>query len=194
VARAPKRNEGADELDGVDERVRDVVAVWPQIDPMVEKIVSRIGRLEMLFEKSAGPNLDRVGLTHEEFHVLLELQRGERSHGELSREMMSSTGAMTNRLDKLERGGLVRRKPDPNDRRGVLLELTSAGRERLEEFIELQAAREIQLLDVLDAGEKQELHRLLRKLYGSVHAELGPAPKKRAASLGWPPGPPLDKS
>jgi DNA-binding MarR family transcriptional regulator len=181
-------------MDGVDERVRDVIAVWPQIDPLVETIVSRIGRIDQLFEKSAAPNLDRVGLTHEEFHVLLELQRGERSHGDLTRETMSSTGAMTNRLDKLERAGYVRRKPDPNDRRGVLLELTSAGRERLNEFIELQAAREIELLGVLDAKEKQELLRLLRKLHTALHAEIGPAPKKRPPPLGWPPKPPPDKS
>ena len=172
-------------MDGVDEKVRDVVAVWPEIDPLVESIVSRIGRLDQLFEKSASPNLDRVGLTHEEFHVLLELQRGDRSHGALSRETMSSTGAMTNRLDKLERAGFVRRKPDPSDRRGVLLELTSSGRERLDEFIGLQAAREIELLDVLGASEKQELQRLLRKLYGSVLAEIGPAPKKRVSA--WQP-------
>jgi DNA-binding MarR family transcriptional regulator len=192
--REPLDRIDSEPLDGVDERVRDVVAVWPQIDPLVETIVSRIGRIEQLFEKSALPNLDRVGLTHEEFHVLLELQRGERSHGALCRETMSSTGAMTNRLDKLERAGFVRRKPDPNDRRGVLLELTSAGRERLDAFIELQAAREIELLDVLGANEKQELQRLLRKLYMSLHAEVGPPPPKRPPQLGWPPDPPLDKS
>jgi DNA-binding MarR family transcriptional regulator len=168
-------------MDGVEERVRDHVAVWPQIDPVVEMVVSRIGRLDQLFDKSAVPNLDRVGLTHEEFHVLLELHRGERSHGALSRELMSSTGAMTNRLDKLERAGLVVRKPDPTDRRGVLLELTSAGRDRLDEFIELQAARERALLEALTADEQQELEQLLRKLYISVQAELGP-PKKRPLS------------
>ncbi len=122
MARAPEPT------DGVDAHVRDVVAVWPQIDPIVEGILSRIHRIDRLIDKSAVVNLDRVGVTHEEFKVLLELQRGERSHGALCRELMSSTGAMTNRLDKLERAELVRRRPDPSDRRGVLLELTEAGR------------------------------------------------------------------
>jgi len=85
---------------------------------------------------------------------------------------------MTNRLDKLERGGLVVRKPDPTDRRGVLLELTSAGRDRLDEFIELQAARERGLLEVLTADEQQELEKLLRKLYISVQAAVGPSKKR----------------
>lgn len=169
----------AEPADGVDERVRDVMEVWPDLlDPLVEKIVSRIERIDRLIDKAAVANLDRVGLTHEEFKVLMELQRGDRSHGALSRELMSSTGAMTNRLDKLERAGLVKRHPDPKDRRGVVLHLTAPGRERLDEYIEIQAAREQQLLEVLDRAEQQELERLLRKLYGSLQAELGP-PKRR---------------
>jgi DNA-binding MarR family transcriptional regulator len=170
-------------MDGVDERVRDDAAVWPEIDPIVEKIVSRIERLDRLIDRAAQVTLDRVGLTGEEFHVLLELRRGVRSHGALCRQTMSSTGAMTNRLDKLERTGLVERRPDPNDRRGVLLELTAAGRERLDEYITIQAARERELLGVLSEREKQDLQSLLRKLYISLEAELGP-PKKRPAHQG----------
>jgi DNA-binding MarR family transcriptional regulator len=165
-------------MDSVDERVRDVLAEWPEIDPLVEGIVQRIDRIDRLIDKAASANLDRVGLTHEEFHVLLELQRGDRSHGTLCRDTMSSTGAMTNRLDKLERAELVRRRPDPNDRRGVLLELTSAGRVRLDEYIALQAGRERELLEVLDATEKQELQTLLRKLHIALQTALGPPPKR----------------
>lgn len=165
-------------MDGVDERVRDVVAVWPELDPLVEKIVTRIERIDRLIDKAAVANLERVGLTHEEFHVLMELQRGDRSHGALCRELMSSTGTMTNRLDKLERVGLVQRRPDPSDRRGVLLALTAPGRGRLDEYVAIQAAREQQLFEVLGGTEQQELERLLRKLYGSLQAELGPAKKR----------------
>jgi DNA-binding MarR family transcriptional regulator len=60
--------------------------------------------------------------------VLMALHAGSRSHGALCRELEVSTGAMTNRLDKLEREQLVHRSPDPDDRRGVLLELTADGR------------------------------------------------------------------
>jgi DNA-binding MarR family transcriptional regulator len=165
-------------MDGVDERVRDVIEVWPEIDPLVEKIVSRIDRINRLIDKAAMVNLEQVGLTHEEFHVLMELQRGDHSHGALCREMMSSTGAMTNRLDKLERAGLVERHPDPDDRRGVLLHLTAPGRERLDEYIAIQGARERQLLSALGATEQRELDSLLRKLYMSLQAELGPAKKR----------------
>lgn len=165
-------------MDGVDERVRDVMSVWPQLDPVVEKIVTRIERIDRLIDKSALTNLERVGLTHEELHVLIELQRGDSSHGALCRETMSSTGAMTNRLDKLERAGLVERHPDPDDRRGVVLHLTAPGRERLDEYIAIQGAREQQLLSALEANEQRELESLLRKLYGSLQAELGPPAKR----------------
>lgn len=165
-------------MDAVDERVRDVLVAWPDVDPLVEKIVSRIERIGRLIDKAALVNLERVGLTNGEFHVLLELWRGDRSHGALCRDLMSSTGAMTNRLDKLEGAGLVQRRRDPNDRRGVLLALTDAGRKRLDEYIELQGGRERGLLDVLGPTEKQELESLLRKLHLSLQDELGPTPKR----------------
>jgi DNA-binding MarR family transcriptional regulator len=164
--------------DGVDEHSRSVAETWPDIDPLVEAIVSRIGKIDQLVDKAAAAALARVDLTHEEFKVLLNLHDGLRSHGWLCREQMTSTGAMTNRLDKLEHGGLVRRVRDPDDRRGVLLELTAAGREKLDDYIERAGARERELLGVLSAGEQKELNRLLRKLLISLQAELGPPPKR----------------
>ena len=71
---------------------------------------------------------------------------------------------MTNRLDKLEGRGLIRRAPDPQDRRGVLLELTPVGQARLEEYIDTGGVRERELLDDLTLAEKKELNRLLSKL------------------------------
>ena len=70
-------------------------------------------------------SLGHVGLTKEEFKVLIALHAGPRTHGALCRELDVSTGAMTNRLDKLERAALVTPVRDPSDRRGVLLELTT---------------------------------------------------------------------
>jgi DNA-binding MarR family transcriptional regulator len=128
-------------------------------------------------------SLDRVGLAYEEFKVLILLQDGPRSHGSLCRELLVSSGVMTNRLDKLERAELLLRKPDPSDRRGILLELTQGGRERLDEYIDLGAKRERELLEALTPSEKQALNELLRKLIGSLQSELGPAPRTfRAAT------------
>jgi DNA-binding MarR family transcriptional regulator len=162
--------------DEVDVHVRGTIERWPKIDPEVEAIVVRIGKLDRLLRKAAVTSLSRVGLSYEEVKVLIALHKGARSHGSLSRDLMVSTGAMTNRLDKLEERGLVRRERDPADRRGVLLEITPEGRKRLDAYIDLGAAREQELLDELDPAEKRQLNDLLRRLLLTLQSELGTAP------------------
>src|SRR5579875_1794542 len=114
--RSPSRDQGAaaqsftvsEATDAdIDAQVRLALATWPQIDPEVEGIISRIAKAERYLAGEARATLDRVGLTKEEFKVLLALHGGSRSHGSLCRELKVSTGTMTNRLDKLERAGLV---------------------------------------------------------------------------------------
>jgi DNA-binding MarR family transcriptional regulator len=157
----------------LDAQIRLALATWPQLDPEVEWIVTRVAKANRYFERAARASLARVGLTKEEFKVLVALHRGRRSHGALCRELDVSTGAMTNRLDKLERSGLVARSRDPHDRRGVLLELSSGGRQKLDESIHTGALRERELLAALDGDEKRELNVLLQKLVSALQAELG---------------------
>jgi DNA-binding MarR family transcriptional regulator len=86
---------------------------------------------------------------------------------------------MTNRLDKLERRGLIRRTPDPNDRRGVLLELTETGQSQLEEYVEAGAGRERGLVDDLTMAEKRELNQLMSKLLASLQTKDAGKPSSR---------------
>jgi DNA-binding MarR family transcriptional regulator len=168
--------------DSVDAHVRAAREQWPQIDPDVEAIVIRLDRADRYIAKAATLSLGRVGLTHQEFKILKNLHAGPRAHGWLCRELLVSSGVMTNRLDKLEDAGLLQRKPDPTDRRGVLLQITESGRARLDEYIDLGARRERELLDRLSHAEKQQLNGLLAKLLDGLEAELGPAPRKRAVA------------
>jgi len=161
-----------DDRTDLDPETRLALATWPQIDPAVESIVNRIGAAYRLLDDQMRDSLGHVGLTKEEFKVLITLYLGPRTHGALCRELHVSTGAMTNRLDKLERAALVSRSRDPSDRRGVLLELTVAGRERIDAYIELGARRERMLLDGLSATDKRNLNALLRKLVGSLESGL----------------------
>jgi DNA-binding MarR family transcriptional regulator len=167
----------ADVDDGVDARVRAIVDSFPEIDPVVEAITHRLHDVGRLLDKASTAHLARAQLTHEEFKVLLALHDRKRSHGDLSRELMVSTGAMTNRLDKLERTGWLLRERDPSDRRGVLLALTEAGKERLHEAIEMAAGEERDLLGALSPAERDQLNKLLAKLLAGLQSELGPAPK-----------------
>jgi DNA-binding MarR family transcriptional regulator len=71
---------------------------------------------------------------------------------------------MTKRLDRLEAAGLVRRSPDPSDRRGVLVALTDHGLEVVDRAVEEHVDNERQLLEVLNEREVRALDRALAKL------------------------------
>jgi DNA-binding MarR family transcriptional regulator len=167
--------------DPVTEHVRWVAANWPQIDPEVEGIVVRVEKIHRQFQEAFRASLGDAGLTKEEWKVIIALHDSVRSHGWLCQDLDVSTGAMTNRLDKLERRGLIRRAPDPHDRRGVLLELTGTGRSQLEAYIEAGAGRERELVSDLTPAEKRELNRLMSKLLASLQAKAAgkASPRKR---------------
>jgi DNA-binding MarR family transcriptional regulator len=169
------------ERDSCDDHVSWAVREWPQIDSVVEGIVTRVGLVDRHLHRSAGETLEQVGLSHGEFKVLIRLVRGPRSPGDIARELLVSTGTMTNRLDKLEAGGLIRRQPDPADRRGVLLEVTPAGRRTLDRYIEAQAGRERDLLSGLTAAERRDLADLLRKVLTSIEAGASGGPRRSTA-------------
>ena len=156
----------------LDPHVQLALATWPQIDPAVEGIVTRIAKASRQLDAQMRASLEHVGLTKEEFKVLIRLHYGPQTHGALCRALDVSTGAMTNRLDKLEGAGLVSRSQDPHDRRGVMLSLTPAGADRLGAYIDLGAHRERELLEGLSAGEKRKLNELLTKLVDSLDADL----------------------
>jgi DNA-binding MarR family transcriptional regulator len=168
-----ERGLAAEDQARLDPHVRLALATWPQIDPAVEGIVTRIARASRQLDAQMRTSLAHVGLTKEEFKVLIELHAGPQTHGALCRQLEVSTGAMTNRLDKLERAGLVSRSRDPSDRRGVMLTLTRPGAERLDAYIDHGAQRERQLLEGLSRSDKRQLNELLTKLVDSLEAELG---------------------
>lgn len=121
-----------------------------------------------------GKELPDLDLSHGEWGLLDQLRRGGPPYrctpGTFARRQGLSTGAMTNRLDRLEQAGFVRRLPDPDDRRSTLVELTDAGRTVWEESVGTQAAKEAVIADALDAREKDELNALLRRLVHSTDA------------------------
>ncbi len=94
----------------------------PNLDLEVEGIVDRMSGLARRFKRMPHDTLAEHGLSYEEWDVLGILRRAgppfRRSAGELAERSELSSGAMTNRLDRLEKAGLVKRLPDPNDRRG----------------------------------------------------------------------------
>jgi DNA-binding MarR family transcriptional regulator len=140
----------------------------PDVDLEVEGIVDRINGLRRRFHRMLDETLEQFGLNLGEWKVLNQLRLAgpphRRSIGQLTVWAELSSGAMTNRVDRLEKAGFVRRVPDPNDRRGVLVELTDAGHEVWEDALRVGAANEALIAAALSAQEKRQLNALLRKL------------------------------
>ena len=86
----------------------------------------------------------------------------------LGQGLMLSSAGVTSRLDRLERRGLVERQPDPDDRRGVIVELTASGLEVVDAAVEANTINDRQLMDRFDPQEIETLERLLRKLLGGL--------------------------
>jgi DNA-binding MarR family transcriptional regulator len=142
----------------------------PDMEYEVEGIVDRINSLHRRFRRDLEQTLAEHGLTWGEWKVLGSLWRSHNdvphcsSPGELAEELEFSSGAMTSRIDKLERAGLVRRRPDPNDRRGVKVELTDAGSQAWLESTNAQAIKEARVAAALTKSQQRELNDLLRRL------------------------------
>ena len=140
----------------------------PGVDPEVEGIVDRINGLRRRFHAMADETLAELGLAEGAWKVLTTLRFAgppyRRSVGKLAKRAELSSGAMTSRLDRLEQAGLVRRLPDPEDRRGVLVELTEAGHRAWEDGLGAQGANEALVAAALTKEEKKQLSALLRRL------------------------------
>lgn len=155
------------EQDHVD-RWLETVELPGTVDLEVEGIVDRINGIRRRLHRMLDETLAEFGLTDGEWKVLTHLQLDGPPHrksvGQLGKWADLSSGAMTNRIDRLEEAGFVKRGPDPDDRRGVLVELTDAGRRAWEESVSAQAAKESLVTGALSADEKKQLNALLRRL------------------------------
>lgn len=141
---------------------------WPELQTAPIDIVARVGRLAHFFDEGINEVLRVHGIRREGWDVLASLRRAgppyRASPTELYRRLMRTSGAMTNRLNRLESAGLIARVPDPTDARGRLVELTAAGHRLVEELAPLHLANERTMLSPLTADEWDELAALLTKL------------------------------
>jgi DNA-binding MarR family transcriptional regulator len=161
--------------DSVDFCITDISSKYDAIDPEVEGIVDRMVAINKHVGRTFEETLADHGLNYGEYKLLLRLVTrtadNRMSAGELSKSLMLSSGAMTNRLDQLEKAEIIRRVRDPKDRRGVHVELTDKGRTTIDAAVTEQAAKEIDVLGVLSPRELTNLNQLLRKVLTSLEAE-----------------------
>lgn len=154
------------------DRIDHILGQWkrerPDLDTQPMGIVGRIQRAASALRPLLDTTHEESGLQGDSFDVLASLRRSgspyQLTPTELYREMMLTSGAMTNRIDKLEAAGLVTRRPDPNDRRGTLVRLTAKGKALIDAATTKHVANEERLMSALTAREQQQLTELLRKL------------------------------
>ena len=156
----------------MEDEVDRLVAAWhaerPDLDVEPLHVLSRVSRLARHLDRARRAVFAAHGMESWEFDVLTALRRAgppyELSPGRLLRATLVTSGTMTNRIDRLESAGLVRRSPDPQDKRGVLVRLTDAGRTRVDAAFADLVDRERELLGSLSPGDRRTLASLLRSL------------------------------
>ncbi len=156
------------ESDAVDKILVQWQRERPDLDVSPMGIIGRMGRLAKHLERAIQETFSEFGLTVGEFDVLAALRRSgqpyQLSPTELFNTLMVSSGTMTHRIDRLEQAELVKRIPEPSDRRGTRIELTDKGFNIIEKAVEAHVINEHLVISVLEASERKALTQLLRKL------------------------------
>jgi len=174
-----------EEKDHVDRFLDQFKGEFPaEVDLEVEGIVDRINGINRRIHRALDETLAEYALDLGAYKVLSSLRWAgapyRRSAGELAKISDLSSGAMTNRLDQLEKAGLVRRLRDPEDRRGVLVEPTEKGKKLWEKAMRVQARKEQLIAAALDDRERSQLNTLLRRVMLAFEEREGEEPSKKA--------------
>lgn len=164
-----------DKKDAVDEILEQWSEERPELDTASLGVVIRVMSLYREFLRQATLALEEVDLELFEYDVLSALRR----QGEpfalpataLARATGMSSGAMTNRVDRLEERGLVGRRRDEHDRRGVVVSLTSRGRRKIDAAIQLRLDVADESLAEISPDERAALADLLRKVCLAAEAD-----------------------
>lgn len=162
---AVERTNGIDHVDRV-------IAQWatarPDLDLSPSAVIARLGRAVAYIDAGVNARLADFGLTRGSWDVLASLRRSgppyQLSPTQLYQELMRTSGAMTHRLSGLERAGLIKRIPDPQDGRGMLVELTRKGITTADKVAAEHLDNQRKLLAALSEEEQAILTSLLRKL------------------------------
>lgn len=153
------------------DQVDRILAQWraerPELDVSPMGTIGRIRRLSAHLGREMQKTFEAHGLNPAGFDVLATLRRSgppfALSPGDLLKATMVTSGTMTNRIDQLEKAGLVQRVKNPVDGRSVLIGLTQSGRALIDRAVEDHVATQHRLVAGMDGAELDQLDILLRK-------------------------------
>jgi DNA-binding MarR family transcriptional regulator len=171
--------------DWIERLVERWSAVAPELDFEPYRVTGRISRIATHLARRQGDVFGRYGLNRGEVGVLSALRIAGPPHRlsptKLFKGLMLSSAGMTGLLDRLQERGLVTRSSDPSDRRSVVVELTSKGRELVDVVVAANADEEKEVVAGLTAAEASSLAALLQKLLSSLEDASGGAPVRVSA-------------
>jgi DNA-binding MarR family transcriptional regulator len=170
VAQPPVR-EVQDHLDQI---VAQWARAWPELDTEPIAVVGRVLRVARHLEREIERVLDEFDLGLSEFNLLAALRRSSPprvSPVELSRQLIISSGGVVKRIDRLEHEGLVKRLPHPTDGRGLLVELTPAGRRLFDRAMVAHLENERRLLMSVNGPDREQLAWILRDLLVALEGD-----------------------
>jgi DNA-binding MarR family transcriptional regulator len=163
-----RNGRGSANEDHVDRLRRQWAKELPDLDTEPMAILGRALRLTNMVRPSIEATFAGYGLDRGEFDVIATLRRSGPPYRLTPTEMydllMISSGGLTHRLVRLERAGLIRREPSPDDGRSMLVALTDKGIALAEKAFRTDMANELTFLEILDSEEREALADLLRKL------------------------------
>ncbi len=158
--------------DWTDEMLARWASIRPELDMGAYQVTARISRIALHIAQHQEEVFGQLGLNRGEVGVLGALRIAGPPHRlsptRLFKGLMLSSAGITSRLDRLEKRGLVKRSPDPDDRRAVLVELTDAGHKLLDEAVAANTKSERALVGDLSATDIATLSRLLRKMLAGL--------------------------
>lgn len=162
------------------DHVDGIQAQWtrekPDLDTSPMGVIGRISRISRYLDRLLQKKYSQFGLNGGEFDVLATLRRSGHPYQltptQLFNSLMLTSGAMTNRLDRLEDVGLIQRTPNPHDRRGIFVTLTQQGVELMDRAYPVHIANEYQILASLTISEREALTGLLRKILLSFEEKI----------------------
>ena len=154
------------------DEVDRIVDAWqqerPDLDVAPLQVLSRVSRLARHLDIARREAFAVNDLEPGEFDVLAALRRTGKPYALTPSALISqnlvTSGTMTNRIDRLESKNLVARMPDPTDGRGVLVQLTQAGKTAVDRALDELLTREKSLLATISKADREKLASVLRDI------------------------------
>lgn len=161
--------------DHIDFVVEQWANAMPELDASSMSVFGRMLRIMKHLAKTRADALAPFGFRDGEFDVLATLRRAgapyRLSPTQLYKSLLVTSGAMTNRLNRLQEEGVIVRIADPEDKRSMLVALTDAGLEKIEQALKVHTQTQNSMLATLDASQQQQLKALLSQLLVASEGE-----------------------